>query len=42
MSYLNSTDFFYILVEGEPESPEVPFLVNIIDRIELSKIYIID
>jgi hypothetical protein len=30
---LYSNDFFYILVEGEPESPEVSFLVNVIGRI---------
>ena len=33
MLYSNSKDFFNILVEGEPDSPEVPFLVNVIDRI---------
>ena len=33
MSYFNFEDFFYILVEGEPESPEVPFLIKVIDRI---------
>jgi len=33
MLYSNSTDFFHILVEGEPESPEVTFLIKIIDRI---------
>jgi hypothetical protein len=33
MLYSNSKDFFYILVEGEPDSPEVSFLNNMIGKI---------